>query len=344
MWGTGMPMSAAQRKWAWNLLRIGVCLAAVWWVLSQLNWEQVRDVWQSSDLRTVAVGFLIFLPVPVLQSIRFVWMLKAQDISLSYWESIKLNLTGNFFNMFVPAGSLGGDVVKAYYVAQHTSQKTEAVTAVLLDRVVGLLSFVIFAVAGLALKFDDRTRPLALWLGVLVTVIAAVVAVAFSQRLRTLLGLERVAARLPMADQVRRIGRATLRMREHISITIAALLATLVLQAFVLGSFAVAAVGLGMKPDIVGYYGYLALSLIIAAIPISPGGLGTMEAAMIFLLGGAGYGDDAQIVLLALAMRAIQLFWALPGGGAFVTGACRPDPDKLAQLQADTADPVAGAQ
>jgi hypothetical protein len=266
-----------------------------------------------------------------LQSIRFVWMLKAQDITISYWESLKLSYTGNFFNNFVPAGAVGGDVVKAYYVAQHTDQKTEAVTAVLLDRAVGLLSLALFAAGGLALRFDDKTRAVTLWLAVLLSALAFGAAIVFSRRLRSLFRLEEIAARLPLAAQVQRIGRATLRLREHKSITLAALLSTFVLQAFVLVSGGVAAIGLGMKPDMVAYFAYLSIALIVAAIPISPGGLGTMEATMaVFLVDE--FGVFGQVILLALTIRAIQLFWALPGGVAYLTGACRPDPAKLAQL------------
>ena len=70
-------------------------------------------------------------------SARFVWLLRAQGIYIGYWEGIKLTYAGNFFN-FVMVGTTGGDLFKAFYVAQHTRYKLEAVTTIFLDRVVGL--------------------------------------------------------------------------------------------------------------------------------------------------------------------------------------------------------------
>ena len=332
-------MTERFKRWLWHGVRIAVCAVALAWVFGRLNWDEVSQVWQASDKGLVGVAFVIFLPVGIIQSLRFVWMLKAQDITISYWESLKLCYTGNFFNLFVPAGSVGGDVVKAYYVAQHTTRKTEAITAVFLDRVVGLASFMLFAIVGCGLKLEDpRTRTVAIWLLVMAGVGVVGAGVLFSRRLRSRFRLDALMHRLPLTEQLRRVAAATLRMREHLPVAAGALVATFVLQAFVLSSFAVVAVGLGMKSDPVAYFVYLAIALIVAAIPISPGGLGTMEAAMTFFLADGRYGSDAQVVLLAAAMRVIQLAWALPGFGAFLAGACRPDPEKLAQLRIETAE------
>ena len=59
-----------------------------------------------------------------------------------------------------------------------------------------------------------------------------------------------------------------------------------------------------------------------------------MEAALTEFFVRGAYGSRAQVLLLAVAMRVIQLFCALPGFGAYLTGACRPDASKLAQLPA----------
>ena len=97
----------------------------------------IRGIVHRMNLRQALLAILIFLPVPILQSIRLVWMLAVQDVKLSYWNAIKLSYAGNFFNFALP-GTVGGDVIKAYYVTRFTHHKTEAVTTIFLDRVVGL--------------------------------------------------------------------------------------------------------------------------------------------------------------------------------------------------------------
>lgn len=330
-----MSEGARLRRWAWHAARLCVCAGALAFVLSGLEWDQFRFAWQSSDKLLLTLSLAVFFPVLFLQSLRFAWMLKAQSISVSYWESLKLSCTGNFFNNFVPAGLVGGDVVKAYYVTQRTVHKTEAVTAVVLDRVLGLVVLVLVALAGVAIKFDGKIAYLS-WLsgGLCLGVILALLAVVW-RRIPATHGLGRLAAPSPLTGQLRRISRAALQLREHWPLTIAAIVATCVAHAFILSSFTVAAIAVGMQADFVAYFAYLAIALVIAAIPISPAGLGTMEAAMTLLLVGAGLGQKEQVLLLALGMRAIQLLWALPGGAMFATGACRPRAVKPVELETE---------
>lgn len=332
---TSVREGAAVKKWAWHVVRLFVCAGGLAFVLSGLEWDQFRSAWQGSDKLLLIVAFTLFMPVLFLQSLRFAWMLKAQSISVSYWESLKLSCMGNFFNNFVPAGLVGGDLVKAYYVAQRTVQKTEAVTAVVLDRALGLVVLVFFALAGLTIKLDWPIADIGWLAGGLGLGLILILVVVVSRRRPMAYGLARLVERLPAADHLRRIGRATLRLHEHSSLTIAAVLATLVSHAIILTSFTVAAVAVGMQADLVAHFAYLAISLLIAAIPISPAGLGTMEAAMTFLFVGAELGHKEQVLLLAITMRAIQLFWALPGGAMFATGACRPHPIGTAEPKAD---------
>jgi hypothetical protein len=45
----------------------------------------VPTVWRHANKPLLALSLLLFAPVPVLASIRFVWMLRAQDVRIGYW-------------------------------------------------------------------------------------------------------------------------------------------------------------------------------------------------------------------------------------------------------------------
>ncbi|MCH8150018.1 MAG: flippase-like domain-containing protein [Planctomycetes bacterium] len=329
------PTNTTGRR-LWRVLRFGVCAVGLWWVLSRLNWNRIGEAWSACDRTWVALSFLIFFPTIILQAARLVLMLRAQGISVGFWKSLKLSCTGNFFSHFVPAGLVGGDLVKAYYVAQHTPQKTEAVAAVVLDRLFGLFGFVTFAAVGAAIKLNETAVGVVPYLVALLLAVVAVIAVAWSARLRALLGIDKIVAWIRLRGRLRRLVVAASRLREHVGISIASFAATLLAQSIILAAFSVAAIGLGMRADWVGYYAFLSLSLLIAAVPISPGGLGTMEAAMMYFLVGGGLGNGEQVLLLALTMRLIQFVGALPGGFFLMAGMCRPDAAELEQLRGDT--------
>lgn len=291
---------------------------------------------RSADPTLILLSLLCFAPVPVLQSLRFQWMVRAQDIELSVWEAMKLCYAGNFLN-FVALGSTGGDVFKAYYVSTHTHRKTEAVTTVLLDRGVGMVGLVSITLVAMALRLDDpRIRE---WVPAVVVLLAALLAgvlVAFSGRARRRMRLESLIERLPWSDHVRRIDAATYRMRHHPRLLAAALALSVALQGLAITSFALAGVGLGMRGGLEVYPDYLcflALGLLVAAVPISYQGLGTMDAALQIFLRGV-YGNFSQVLFLGFAIRLVQLAWSLPGALVPLTGAHRPGPEKLAQIQA----------
>jgi len=69
-------------------------------------------------------------------------LLEAQDIHMGQGRAFVLNMVGSFYNSFMP-GSTGGDLVKAYYAAKHTTHRTRAVMTVIIDRILGLLALII---------------------------------------------------------------------------------------------------------------------------------------------------------------------------------------------------------
>lgn len=281
------------------------------------------------------LAILIFLPVPLLQSIRLVWMLAIQDVRLSYWNAIKFSYAGNFFNFALP-GTTGGDVIKAYYITRFTHHKTEAVTTVFIDRAVGLsglmvLASLMFFFAWNRIDWEPAYRNslaagLALiWVGLFVGMIFV-----FSKRLRYLIKLPQLAARLPASDQLLRIGRATIAIRHHKALLALSLLNTLILQLIVMIAAYVMSLALGMSGDFTLYFIFVPIGFLIAAIPISPPqAFGVMEAAYIkfFTIGGLNHASSA--VAFALANRLTQLVWALPGVLVPLLGAHLPSKDEL---------------
>ncbi len=293
-------------------------------------------VLRNSDQMMLLLALLLFAPVALIQSFRFTLMVRAQEIDLSYWEGIKLSYAGNFLN-FVAIGSTGGDIFKAYYVSCHTERKTEAVTTVFLDRAVGLISLIIIAAIAMCVKFDDpHIREWWPVIGGLSAALIVGIIVVFSRRVRVRIGIDRLIDKLPFSDQLKRIDAATVRMRHHKKLLLTALCMTLLLQGVAITSMTVAGIGLGMNYStdlLAGYYVYIALALLIAAIPITPQGAGTMDGALqIFFLGA--YGQYSQILFLGVAMRLLQFVWSLPGFIVPITGAHRPSSDKIARLQA----------
>ncbi len=294
-------------------------------------------------------AILIFVPAVLLQSYRLVVMVAAQGLRLSLWDATKLTFAGNFFNQFLP-GTTGGDVPKAYYITHYTHRKTEVVTIVFIDRIIGLIGMVLLAAGGIAAMWrPGRFNREVLALAIIFAGLALGTVIVFNRRVRRKLHLGDLIARLPKAPHLVRIGQATVGLWDHKLRVVWALVLTLVLQAIVMVSAAVMAWALGMHPGpslsgLAYYFAYVSIGFLIACIPSTPQSFGVMEAAYVACFTQNGLNDASQAVALALGVRVIQLVWALPGGLVPLLGAHLPRKAELAALQdAATAEGVAAA-
>lgn len=300
----------------------------------------VAGVVQAANFRLAAAAIILFAPVPFLSAVRLVWMLGIQDVRLSIWNAVKLTFAGNFFNFALP-GTTGGDLIKAYYVTRFTHHKTEAVTTIFLDRVVGLLGLMfvaslMFLIGWQQIEWNPPSFRnylaavlAAIWGGLLVASLFV-----FSKRLRHLIRLPSLAERLPAGEHLLRIGRATVAMRYHKSLLVGSLVITIVLQLLVIFSAYFMARALNMQGSFALYFVCVPIGFLIAAIPIAPPqGFGVMEGAYVMFFTQGGLNPKSAAFAFALANRLSQLVWAIPGLLVPLLGAHLPSKRELAEME-----------
>jgi uncharacterized protein (TIRG00374 family) len=270
------------------------------------------------------LGLLAFAPSPVLLGARLRWLVRVQGVDLSLWKAVKVTYLGNFVSLVLP-GLTGGDVVKAYYVARDARQRVEAVTAVFLDRLLGVVC--LFSLAGLMILINWDDPAMSGWgplvgLTVLMLVLGGMLYFAPLTRsfLRTL-KVDRLIARLPLGSYIRRIDQAALAYRGAGRAVLFAAAATVVAQVSLIAALFFVGCSIGLvdpahpASSFSTYLVYVPLATSVGAIPISIQGFGLMEETYIRLFRDAAHlaTSSSEPFLLSLLGRAIQMFWALPG-------------------------------
>jgi len=295
------------------------------------------SAWNRSAKGLLLLAVLLHFPVGFLQGVRFRYLLAAQKIALSYWNCVKLAFAGNFLNFAAPLGSNAGDVFKAYFVTLHTAHKTEAVTTVILDRVIGLGTLVlVVALITVLSPPGSRLAPLRAYILTMLAIGVVVVAVYLTPWTERILRSSFLQRRLPGFEHFRRIDQAARTLARRPWIVFAAVLTTAALQAMAMGAYFIVAVALGLRADLSNvfeYYAYFATGAVIQALPGPPQGMGTVELAYRYFL--APFGSPSQIICFAFAARLVVLACALPGAIVAMTGSYRPkavDADQAASL------------
>jgi uncharacterized protein (TIRG00374 family) len=87
---------------------------------------------------------------------RWFLLVRALNLPFTFHDALRLGLIGYYFNTFLP-GSVGGDILKAAFIArEQKGRRTAAVATVLIDRVVGLWALVwLVAILGVAFWLAD---------------------------------------------------------------------------------------------------------------------------------------------------------------------------------------------
>ena len=229
------------------------------------------------------------------------------------FEPCCASFVSTFVGTFLPA-SIGGDAVRAYSLSNHRVPIADAMASVFVDRMLGVLSVLVMALAGLVIARDLAEDPgvmLALGLTSVGCLITALLI--FSDAADVL--AERLVARIPWARWREAAGSLIASIRRYAkhhrvlgavltgSVTVQILR---VLQAYYLG------VALGIQQPRLTYFAFIPLILLIMFLPITANGIGTGQAAFVWLFRRAGT-SGAEAFALSVLFVALGILANLLG-------------------------------
>ncbi|KAA0217655.1 UPF0104 family protein [bacterium] len=244
-------------------------------------------------------------------ALRLQYLVQLLGYRLNFLRAIIYTLIGQLYNSAIPGGTVGGDAVKALYLAGHTQRRAHAFAAVLIDRICGLFTLGTLALVVLLPDIGEESMRAAAF--VIVGFLAAgstAVTLMLSRRVRRLFP-ENAVSRLPFREALNAFDEAVQVYRGRMGGILTALALSVLPQ---LGWITMhVALGDGLNITAIGWYDYFVLvpvSGMVAALPISFGGWGVGEAATMYFFGLRGVAAEPAFVLSALG-RLIQLAWAL---------------------------------
>ena len=128
----------------WAFLRVVVAVIAVWWLFRGEDLGELVGIFKGLNILVFIGALVLYVIAQLIFVLRWWVMLRAQHIRIDYGAAVKLHFLGLFYNNCLP-GSVGGDLLRAWYVTKHTEKKVEAVLSVFVDRAIGLSCTVVIA-------------------------------------------------------------------------------------------------------------------------------------------------------------------------------------------------------
>jgi uncharacterized protein (TIRG00374 family) len=339
-----MPKAKTKKsKKIFLFLRIAVVTAGIIWMIIWVSggdrWSKLTSIFHQMNLGIFAVTLSVFVIGLIIVGFRWWLLLRTQSIFIGLAAAVRLNFLGWFYNNFMP-GSVGGDLLRAWYVTKHTEKRFEAALSVFVDRFIGLLSTLIIAAFFYMLFLRNRAEEINFtgssgslkflaeykWviLSILLVLIVVFCGLLLNRRGRILLQKVWFQIKIHSLRAFEKFKNALIVYFSKPLTILAAFVLTVSLQIVVITSFWFLGRNLGVTVSIKYYYVFFTLTWVLGALPLSIGGAVVVEGTLFYLfVNFAGVEKEAALALV-LCQRIVWMLASLPGAVIHLVGAHLP--------------------
>jgi glycosyltransferase 2 family protein len=268
-----------------KILRITVSIGILTFLAFRTDWQQLGQAFSRLQSRSWLGALGIYLLAQVLSSWRWRMLAKPLGFRGSRVRFAGIYFIGMFFNLFFPT-SVGGDVIRAWYLNNGQGWFPRAMVSVLADRTCGLVVLLLIAFVGV------MGCPFSLPSNVTWSV--------FGLSGGILLGMVLVPALVPLFHsnaKIQWIAKLIQDYREHPGLLIKAISLAIAVQAGNVLLVWLLGVGLQLPIPAIYYWIFVPMVTLFSLIPISLNGMGVREAATVIFLAPMGINPETAICL-----------------------------------------------
>jgi len=280
----------------WKIVFTLLLLAALAW---GIDWREMPAHLARIDATLGMLALLIVVLEMPVNAWKWSWSLRLHDLRFPWIYLFRTACFGFFFNNLLPS-AIGGDVYRVIRTTEQASDRSRAISAVLVDRVVGLAAMLCNGLLGALVLM--QTYELARWYVQAAAVGLVALVVGFGLLYKGT-GLRRKLSSIrflqPVWDNLRRIGRPR---REWLPLIATSFLFQLLAALCLYLSFAAVGAEIAWPAALL----ITAAAGIGSILPLSISGIGVVEGSIAGTAVALGVDYDLA-VLGAIALRLITL-------------------------------------
>jgi glycosyltransferase 2 family protein len=309
------------------LLKLVISGGLLAYLVTESNVSTFSDAMRQADLALFVLAIGFFVLSNALGAGQWYLLLRGQDLDIGKKQAVIFYWVGVFFNN-VLLGNIGGDALRIYDIRRLTGSSRRGAAATVMDRFIGLFSTCTLALAAWALLAEVRVVSLITVLGPVWLGLAILLAAGLSRRFGS--RLQSLADRLLPERGARIFADArdsVFVYRQRTRLLALAWVISLGVQFSRILVYWTAGLAVGLEMSSLPYFiGFQPLAAVIAALPISIGGLGVRESVLVELFGRVGI-VESQAFALSLLGYGAGIAASLLGGVAFILRRVQPVED-----------------
>lgn len=298
-----------------SVLRYAVTLGLLAWLAGRVDWSRFGRLGVIEWPQLLGAALLAGVAYP-LQAWRWQLLLRAQGITLPAGWVHRVFWIGQFWNSFLPGGVAGDALRFGYLWRARPDRRGAAAAGLVADRLLGLGALLALAVLalGLHLSLAEGGSQLHQLFAASLAALGLLLVVGWSA-IRTrwweplsvrLLGPERATA---LHDAALALGAQPGVLVKGAGLSVVVWLVDFISLWLLAGS-------VGLTVGVLAMTVAAAAAYVAAALPISIGGHGVREGALVVVLTllGLGAGHSGALAHLALVFWAVTVAWSAVGG------------------------------
>ena len=315
------------RRLALLVLKVLVTAALIWFAFQDVTFGQLGVRLAGADAGLLLAALTVLLMMSILAGARWRAVSWLAGAPLGHLAAQRGLFVGLFFNQTLPS-SIGGDAMRIWLVGRAGAPLSAAIASVFLDRAIGLAALAWTSVLGAGALIAGGN--IGAWLGV-VSILLAVLAVAgFALLVAFGGGAGRGLEARGWTRPVRAAAQAARRLVRMRRLGLAVLAQSLAVHLLLVAAAALIFAALGAPVPVFYLVGAVPLVMLLAVLPVSLGGWGVRETAMVAALAPVAVSPADSLtgaVLLGLGL----LVAGLPGGIWWLAARRTPHPVRAAR-------------
>lgn len=308
--------AARSRRFAWRrVLQIGVTAGSIAALLALTDLRAVGRLVASASLPLLLLAAAFAVGDRVLMVGKWLPLLRVQSSDVPRGAAVRTYLAAGFAIYLLPF-AVGADVLRALALGRRRDLVPQVAASVAAERILGIVASGLMAAVALAVALAQGVELTFLlpWSLVAIAAGLTVLVVPLSRGLaaRAASLAERVRLGRP-GSFMRRLGSAYASYRGHPRLLASVGALSVLEQLFPVVTNWLLARALDLPVEFAALLVVMPLTLFLARLPISVGGVGVAEGSIVYLLGLFGIPPEQALALAVLARALDIVVLGLPG-------------------------------
>ncbi len=277
------------KKKTFFLIKLLISISLLTFLLKRTGLDLFLQTLASINLELFLLSAMLYIGTQYLSSFRWKVLLIPHKINISTPRLFSLYLVGMFFNNFLPS-SVGGDVVRGYYLYRYSGKAKESVTTIFLERYTGLAALLLIGLVSLIFTYSLLESPLVniLILGMSTTFIVGTIIVANSRVKNLILNLAGKFKITKLERVIVEIYETFRKYKNHKNSFCNAFLLSIIIQVMNVFVYIILSNALDITVPWGYFFFFFPIITVTSMLPISINGLGIREGITVYLLAQVG--------------------------------------------------------